>query len=60
MHYLFSRKKKLRVPYSTHKVASKNNKKNIMIILVKCSSLDDRKVVSTFRFNNENCSLDLY
>ncbi len=33
---------------------------NITIILLKRSSLDDRKVVSVFRFNDENCSLDLY
>ncbi len=35
MHYLLSGKKKLRVPWSTHKVASKNSKKNITIILLK-------------------------
>ncbi len=44
----------------THKVASKNSEKNITIILLKCSSLDDREVVSIFGFNDENCSLDLY
>ncbi len=42
------------------KLRAKDSEKNITIILLKRSLLDDRKVVSVFWFNDENCSLDLY